>query len=107
MKFRKKPVIIEAVRLTWDNWDAMCKHAGVGKMADGKPEGVFLDEHGQPVSGAAWNDHDMGLAIPTLEGVMIARQGDWVIRGVAGELYPCKPDIFSATYEPVEEKAGG
>ena len=53
MKFRKKPVIIEAVRLTWDNWDAMCKHAGVGKMADGKPEGVFLDEHGQPVSGAA------------------------------------------------------
>ena len=41
-----------------------------------------------------------GLFIETLEGVMEARPCDWIIRGVAGEIYPCKPDIFAATYEP-------
>lgn len=42
------------------------------------------------------------LKIPTLEGTMIANPGDWIITGVKGERYPCKPDIFEATYEPVE-----
>lgn len=42
------------------------------------------------------------IRIQTLEGDMLARQGDWVIKGVKGEFYPCKPDIFEATYEPVE-----
>ena len=42
------------------------------------------------------------LLIGTLEGTMAAAPGDWVIKGVAGEFYPCKPDIFEATYEPVE-----
>ena len=45
------------------------------------------------------------LDIPTLEGVMHANPGDWIIRGVKGELYPCKPDIFEASYEPVEGEA--
>jgi len=45
---------------------------------------------------------DLGLDIPTLEGVMHASPGDWIIRGIQGELYPCKPDIFAATYEPAE-----
>ena len=44
------------------------------------------------------------LHIETLEGVMLANVGDWVITGIKGEQYPCKPDIFEATYEPVEEK---
>lgn len=43
------------------------------------------------------------LTIPTLEGDMVAQDGDWIIRGVKGELYPCKPDIFEATYELVDE----
>ncbi len=43
------------------------------------------------------------LIIATLEGHMVADQGDWIIRGVKGELYPCKPDIFDATYEPVAD----
>lgn len=43
------------------------------------------------------------LLIPTLEGTMRAGVGDWIIRGIKGELYPCKDDIFRATYEPVEE----
>jgi hypothetical protein len=42
------------------------------------------------------------MHIPTLEGLMVGIEGDWIIRGVKGELYPCKPDIFAATYEPVE-----
>jgi hypothetical protein len=43
------------------------------------------------------------MLIETLEGVMRAEVGDWIIRGVKGEFYPCKPDIFAATYEPVDE----
>ena len=89
-KFRKKPVVIEAVQLTWGNWDEMCEFAGVGKLTDGKPEGK-KDGLG------------LQLLIPTLEGLMTAEEGDWIIKGVKGELYPCKPDIFEATYEPVDE----
>lgn len=45
--------------------------------------------------------------ISTLEGTMVASSGDWIIRGVKNELYPCKPDIFAATYEPVADKDDG
>lgn len=48
-------------------------------------------------------DCDQGICIETLEGVMTADVGDWIIRGVAGEFYPCKPDIFAATYVPAEK----
>ena len=51
--------------------------------------------------------HEGELAIKTLEGVMIANVGDWIIRGVQGELYPCKPDIFALTYEPAEGSIHG
>ena len=88
-KFRKKPVVIEAVQLRWDNWSEMCEHAGVGKLEDGKPEGFMP------------GSEKIGLHIPTLEGLMVASEGDWVIRGVKGELYTCKADIFDATYERV------
>lgn len=91
--FRKKPVVIEAEQLTWQNWSAVCSHAGVGRLEDGKPEGYWPD--GQGVG-------RIGLHIPTLEGVMNATEGDWIIKGVKGELYPCKPDIFAATYDEVQ-----
>jgi len=84
--------VIEAVQLRWDTWDEMCEFAGVGKLTDGKPEGV-QGEH-------------IGLHIPTLEGLMTANENDYIIRGVQGELYPCKPDIFELTYEPVENDDG-
>lgn len=90
MKYRKKPVVIEAVQLRWDTWSEMCEHAGVGKLEDGKPEGV----KGLP-------NNAIGMDIPTLEGVMRADENDWVIKGVKDEIYPCKPDIFDATYEKV------
>jgi hypothetical protein len=99
MRFRKKPVEIEAVQLLWSTWNEMCDHAGVGKLSDGKPEGCYIDEDGNATTDA---NGKIGLQIPTLEGLMLAREGDWVIRGVKGELYPCKDEIFRMTYEPVE-----
>ena len=88
-QFRKKPVVIEAVKLTWATWNEVCEFAGVGDISDGKPQGAR-----DGVTGLA-------LHIPTLEGVMTAKEGDWIIKGVKGEFYPCKPDIFEATYEAV------
>ena len=90
-KYRKKPVVIEAVQLRWDTWSEMCDHADVGKLENGKPEGFMGEEC------------SIGLNIPTLEGLMKAEENDWVIKGVEGELYPCKPAIFEKTYELVEE----
>jgi hypothetical protein len=100
-KFRKRPVVIEAMRL----------------HAETDPE-VFLDPNTKAHAEiAGWMGangfHDFkvhgehrpyGLAITTLEGVMIAEPGDWIIRGVLGEFYPCEPGIFAATYEPVGDR---
>ena len=104
-KYRKKPVEIEA------------------RQWDGTPQGAtpiidWMGDHGQT---ATWDEphdeirHELpdgtvqgcpaspgGLFIRTLEGTMRADAGDWIIRGVQGEFYPCKPDIFEATYEAVE-----
>ncbi len=89
-KYRKKPVVIEAVQLRWDTWSEMCDHAGVGKLSDGKPEGKMVGATG------------ISLEIPTLEGLMTAEENDWIIKGVKDELYPIKNDIFKETYELVE-----
>jgi hypothetical protein len=77
--FRKKPVEIEAIQLTPLN----------------------IEEIEQFVGGDAGREPG-GLVIATLEGAMHASIGDWIIRGVQGEFYPCKPDIFAATYELVK-----
>ena len=53
-------------------------------------------------SSEACRKNEHGLAIYTLEGTMIASKGDWIIKGVSGEFYPCKPDIFDKTYEAAE-----
>lgn len=98
MKYRKKPVVIEAMQLNWNNWDAMCDFADVGELANDKPQGCNLNENGN-ISDIPTDI--IGLLIPTLEGVMLARQGDYVIKGIRGELYSCKPDIFEETYEEV------
>lgn len=79
-KFKKKPVVIEAVRWTGDNF---------GELTD-----FMHDAYGV--------DH-LNITIETLEGTMTASVGDWIIKGVQGEFYPCKPNIFEQTYEPVEE----
>jgi hypothetical protein len=81
MKFRKKPVVIEAIQWTGDNYDEV---------------GDFLGLY-------ATAQVDDDFIIPTLEGEMRAAPGDWIIKGVKGEFYPCKPDIFEETYERVGE----
>jgi hypothetical protein len=88
--FRKKPVVIEA-RLLGEDYDQDCEILRwCGGRAVGEADGCGPD----------------ALAIiPTLEGQHVANAGDWIIKGVKGEFYPCKPDIFAATYEPVEEVA--
>ena len=80
--FRKKPVVIEAIQYTGLNCNI---------IAD------FIED--DFICNGSCGGEDIYL-IPTLEGVMEASPGDWVIRGVAGEFYPCKPDIFEQTYEP-------
>lgn len=88
MKFRKKPVVIDAFQLTegmfWENY-----------YVDGI-HGNWTGTH-NPKTGY----FDMKYRIDTLEGVMSGLIGDWIITGVNGEKYPCKPDIFEKTYEKV------
>lgn len=80
MKYRKKPVVIEAFRFTYDEvpdwWRA---------RSDIKIDAL-----------------NFSAIIPTLEGDLRANRGDWIIKGVNGEIYPCKPDIFEKTYELVD-----
>lgn len=94
MKFRKRPVIIEAVQYTKFNKDEI--DAFVGKVLEMNVESETAYDAGiaPPI---------FSLNIPTLEGVMKAQECDWIIKGVSGEFYPCKPDIFEKTYEPTPE----
>lgn len=88
--YRKKPVVIEA-RRTGEGYDEDC--AIVGWVGD---DGFLSDSVEGDVDGALFYIH-------TLEGSMAVMPGDWVIKGVAGEFYPHKPDIFALAYERVEE----
>lgn len=87
MKFRKKPVVIEAIQWTGDNYVEVNKF-----VANYTP--VALPRYEEPKV----------IVIVTLEGEMKCRPGSWIIKGVEDEFYPCKPDIFEKTYEAVEEE---
>lgn len=97
-KFRKKPITIEAMR--FDGYlpsaevviEWITSLGGVARPHDTYAMVEVADEARRFIVG--------GIHIDTLEGVMNASEGDWIIRGVQGEFYPCKPDIFAATYEP-------
>lgn len=90
MKFRKKPVVIEAFKLNerglvgedWF-WDAVTNNT------------IITHDFGKNYPNPAWCE------IKTLEGIMVANAGDYIIRGIAGEIYPCKSEIFEKTYEEV------
>lgn len=84
MKYQKKPVVIDAIQFTGKNHDEIVDFV--------KPVQLSIGERFGEVS---------SLVIPTAEGKMEARQFDWIIKGIKGEFYPCKPDIFEATYEKV------
>lgn len=87
-KYRKKPVVVEAIQFTGHNYSEIIawieSHTGHPEMAH-SPAGT------------------LEMTIPTLEGDHKASPLDWIIRGVKGEFYPCKPDIFEATYESIDE----
>ena len=89
-KYRKKPVVIEAVQWTGDNFEE------IKKMLKDADENRAITSHPN-------EDKEVkSLLIVTLEGEMIADKGDYIIKGVQGEFYPCKPEIFEQTYEKVE-----
>lgn len=96
MKFRKKPVVIEAIQYTGTNTREITLWVDPQLPPHDMPAGWWMKQ----ISPVVFH-----LIIPTLEGDHEARIGDWIIKGVAGEYYPCKPDIFTATYEPVGTQA--
>lgn len=91
MRFRKKPVIIEAVQ-----------YAGQGNLVNRGQVPVWMWDALENGTMKFTNGQDP-LIISTLEGEMTVSPNDWIIKGVQNEIYPCKPDIFDATYEPVSD----
>ncbi|HBY72961.1 MAG TPA: hypothetical protein DEG06_12035 [Lachnospiraceae bacterium] len=87
MKYRKKPVVIEALQF-FDDVDTITELSR------------FVNDQDLRISYEA--PENPKLKIKTLEGVMEASVGDYIIKGIKGEFYPCKPDIFEATYDPAE-----
>lgn len=105
MRYRKRPIVIEALQLQWDTWNEMCEFIPVGRIADDEnaiAEGCYIDANGRPTLGAT---NTIGMIIATEEGPMLAKEGDWIIKGVRGEYYACRDDIFKLTYDPVGEGA--
>lgn len=85
-QFKKKPVVIEAIQFDGTN------RAAVAEFTQGEAL-------------SAWTMAEIDtMTIPTLEGDMQASKMDWIIKGVGGEFYPCKPDIFAMTYDPVQSE---
>lgn len=89
MKYRKKPIVIDAIQYNGNNgnklyWWSDCSviESPVLEPDESNPSGAYVQ-------------------IQTLEGCMIGNNGDYIIKGVNGEFYPCKPDIFEKSYEPV------
>lgn len=96
MKYKNKPVIIDAIQVSASNFDRICDFMGCTPEQYLNP--MFdIDEFGDS------RDPYLGVYVETLEGKMLANIGDMIIKGVNGEFYPCKPDIFAKTYEEVEE----
>lgn len=95
MKYRKLPVVIEAVQfLNWKKDDNPFLFIG--------PPEWLLDAIKKKVITGGQGENSWSLYIKTLEGTMEVAPNDWIIQGVNGELYPCKPDIFEKTYEVAE-----
>lgn len=89
-QYRKKPVVIEALLYDGNNYVEVLRWTGL------TPE-QLLKGHKEPIHKPEW-----WLTVPTLEGDHRVSLGDYIIKGVKGEFYPCKPDIFEATYEAVD-----
>jgi hypothetical protein len=96
MRYQKKPVVIEAFRMGVDpRPDWFQNEVTAGNITTHLVDGEIDD-------GNPWNHKNTCCTIKTLEGIMRGEYGDYIIRGVKGEIYPCKPDIFEMTYEAAE-----
>jgi len=87
MKYRKKPVVIEAIQFTGETHNYQ-------KIHDWSLDAVYI-------RGTMLSPEQREMEMNTLEGTMRAKVGDYIIKGIKGEFYPCKPDIFEMTYEKV------
>lgn len=92
MKYRKKPVVIEAIQWNGDNLKEVMEFIGSEFKYGGNTR--YITNKFSYINSV--------LTINTLEGDMEASKGDYIIKGIKGEFYPCKPDIFQATYEVAE-----
>jgi hypothetical protein len=95
MKFRKKPVVIEAVRFIYDEQGMIAVKSFCGPALGN----VSKDRHPSALAEAEIGTLEDGVHLTVKH---IATEGDWIIKGVQGEFYACKPDIFEQTYEPAE-----
>lgn len=101
-RYRKLPVVIEALQFTGDNIEALWDWAGADTIygpVTAEPAGTVVLEDGDTVEMPA-READPNAYVCTLEGQQALPVGNWLIRGVAGEFYSCDPDIFAQTYEP-------
>lgn len=94
-KYRKKPVVVEAIQLNWKNWNDVCDFLEnvITSNNPGREVRTYSDKCGE--DGPTY----LEITIPTLEGNCIVKHGDYIIKGVHGEFYSCKPDIFEKTHE--------
>ena len=98
-QYRKRPIVINAFQMTqpvyneelyWPKW-----------IVEAFENKVMYYDMKRYINSVWWEDDKYQICIHTLEGIMYVDIDDWIIQGVQNELYPCKPDIFAATYEPV------
>ena len=94
MRYKKKPLVVEAIQFIPDNYDEVCD------FTNSTP--IKVNERAIPTPDGGWTHTFDGIIIKTLEGDMLASVGDYIIKGVKGEFYPCKPDVFEQTYEKAE-----
>jgi len=96
-KFRQKPIVVEAIEFRTDNIKQVIEflEGGILDLSSNMLQ-LYFERY-------KYIAIKEGIKIPTLEEVMTASLGDWIIKGISGKFYPCKPDIFEKSYEKVEE----
>jgi hypothetical protein len=96
-KYQKRPIIVEAIQLSLENWKDICEFIPGNYLISA----VSVNKDGK-YSYDCMKFEKIGCIIKTLEGNMLAVEGDYIIKGINGEYYPCKPDIFEKTYTEVK-----
>jgi hypothetical protein len=97
--YKRKPVIIEAVQLLWKNWGEVCDLADVGYLEDGRPCGCYLNKDREPIPSPEDNQR-FGLLIPSQAGLLVAAEGDWIIKEL-GVIYYLDDEAFNAQFDPI------